>query len=111
MKTEEILKQAGWEIECQSPFEIRHQDGSFASGQAAILVAEECKKNYRDEHPLVFEYKNWKGELGIRKVIPLDIHFSSNEFHQEPQWLMVAFDKDKMDERTFAMNDIIRFIK
>lgn len=107
----EILEHFGWEIVCQSPFEIQHRDGSFASGQAARFVLDECKKEYREEHPLVFEYKNWKGEIGTRKVIPLNIFFSSNEFHKEPQWLMTAFDKDKLDERTFAINDIIKFIK
>jgi len=39
MKTdEEILKEHDWEMECESPLEIRHKDGSFASGSAAILV-------------------------------------------------------------------------
>jgi hypothetical protein len=106
-----ILERFGWQIICQSPFEIQHQDGSFASGQAANLVLEECRKEYREEHPLVFEYKNWKGEIGIRKVIPIQVFFSSNEFHTEPQWLLEAFDMDKLDERIFAINDIIRFIK
>jgi hypothetical protein len=35
---EELLKANGWEVECQSPFEIRTADGSFASGEAAKLV-------------------------------------------------------------------------
>lgn len=34
----EELAEAGWVVECISPFEIRHADGSFASGQAAIYV-------------------------------------------------------------------------
>lgn len=110
-KTEKLLLRYGWEIECHSPFEIRHADGSFATGQAAKTVLDECKRLYKEESPLVFEYKNWKGEVGIRKVLPLEVYFSSNEFHQETQWLMDAFDLDKMEERTFAMNDIIRFIK
>lgn len=33
-----LLKAEGWEVECESPFEIRHEDGSFASGQAAQMV-------------------------------------------------------------------------
>lgn len=35
---ENLLEKHGWTVECQSPFEIRHSDGSFASGQAADLV-------------------------------------------------------------------------
>jgi len=34
----EILEDNGWIIECESPFEIRHEDGSFATGQAANIV-------------------------------------------------------------------------
>jgi predicted DNA-binding transcriptional regulator YafY len=109
-KEKQILERFGWTIDCQSPFEISHKDGSFASGQAAHLVLAECKSEFKNEHPLVIEYKNWKGEIGIRKIIPIEIFFGANEFHGEPQWLMVAYDLDKKEERTFAMNDIIKFI-
>jgi hypothetical protein len=35
MSVEDLLKAEGWEIECLSPFEIRHEDGSFMCGNAA----------------------------------------------------------------------------
>ncbi len=38
MSNEQILEKHGWVLECHSPFEIRHTDGSFASGQAAYMV-------------------------------------------------------------------------
>jgi hypothetical protein len=34
----EVFKRHGWTIECESPYELRHVDGSFASGQAAYIV-------------------------------------------------------------------------
>jgi hypothetical protein len=38
-ETDEALLEAdGWTVECKSPFEIRHKDGSFATGQAADAV-------------------------------------------------------------------------
>jgi len=43
-----ILKAAGWQIECESPFEIRHSDGSFATNQAASIVSEYIKDNISD---------------------------------------------------------------
>lgn len=43
---EEILKYYGWEVECQSPFEIRNIDGSFASGQAASCVLNSIREEY-----------------------------------------------------------------
>lgn len=33
-----LLEKLGWTVECESPFEIRHEDGSFATGQAAHVV-------------------------------------------------------------------------
>ena len=33
-----LLFKHGWTVECESPFEIRNIDGSFASGQAAAYV-------------------------------------------------------------------------
>jgi hypothetical protein len=35
---EELLAKYGWGLECESPLEIRHSDGSFASGQAAHII-------------------------------------------------------------------------
>ena len=43
MTNEKLLKENGWEVECESPFEIRHEDGSFASMNAAYSVAEELR--------------------------------------------------------------------
>lgn len=34
----ELLKQNGWTVECESPLEIRHENGSFASQNAAEIV-------------------------------------------------------------------------
>lgn len=39
-----ILENAGWEIECESPFEIRNNETeSFATNQAAYIVLEELR--------------------------------------------------------------------
>lgn len=43
---EEILKYYGWEVECESPFEVRNIDGSFASGQAASCVLNSIREEY-----------------------------------------------------------------
>ena len=39
----EILTKNGWEVECESPFEIRHEDGSFATQQAAWIVLQDLR--------------------------------------------------------------------
>jgi hypothetical protein len=40
-----LLEKNGWTVECESPFEIRHEDGSFATGQAAMLVTSCVRDN------------------------------------------------------------------
>lgn len=57
------------------------------------------------------KYKNWRGEVAYRNIQPIEIIFGSNEFHKDPQWLMKAMDLDKNVERTFAIADIMEWIK
>jgi hypothetical protein len=45
----ELLAKYGWTIECESPFEIRNEDGSFASGQAAIIVVTYLTEEFEAE--------------------------------------------------------------
>ena len=51
-------------------------------------------------------YTNWRGETAVRRILPKEIIYSSNEWHKEEQWLLVAFDVDKQADRTFALKDI-----
>jgi predicted DNA-binding transcriptional regulator YafY len=54
-------------------------------------------------------YKNWKGEVGQRRIEPIRMWFGKTEYHPEPQWLLKAFDLDKRAMRDFAMNDVIHW--
>lgn len=45
----QILEENGWDVECESPLEIRHSDGSFASGQAALIIRESFTQEARCE--------------------------------------------------------------
>lgn len=57
-------------------------------------------------HTLTFVYRNWRGEIGTRKVRPMRIEFAATEWHPERQWLLIAWDEDKASERSFAIKDI-----
>lgn len=59
---------------------------------------------------LLFWYRNYKGEEGYRRVRPLRIRFGTSEWHQEPQWLMLAYDLENDKEREFAMRDMKNFV-
>lgn len=43
----EILEEGGWTIECESPLEIRHKDGSFATGMTARFVTDVLVEDYK----------------------------------------------------------------
>lgn len=53
------------------------------------------------------DYTNYRGERGIRTVLPGLIYFgSAPPRHPGPEWLMEAWDHEKEAARTFAMKDI-----
>lgn len=60
---------------------------------------------------LEIKYKNWKGEISNRIIIPHKIWFGGSDYHKEIQWFMKAYDIDKCDNRDFAIKDIIEFMK
>lgn len=47
MINEILLNKLGWVVECESPLEIRHEDGSFATGQAALIIIENTQSEYK----------------------------------------------------------------
>lgn len=55
---------------------------------------------------LSFWYKNWRGEVSERVVIPMRIYHGATEWHLEPQWLLEAWDMEKHAARAFAMADM-----
>lgn len=58
---------------------------------------------------VLIEYKNHRGEVAERRIRPERIWFGETEWHPEPQWLMEAFDFDRMATRSFALRDVVRF--
>ncbi|HEY5563409.1 MAG TPA: hypothetical protein VIK72_16945 [Clostridiaceae bacterium] len=61
--------------------------------------------------PIKVKYKNWEGEVGVRTIIPLKVLYGHTDFHKTDQWLMDVWDIDKDAPRTYAILDIIEFIK
>lgn len=67
----ELLQSNGWTVECESPFEIRHEDGSFATGAAAFLVMHTLEEAFIDPYielqntiaSYIQEYEEQTGEV------------------------------------------------
>jgi hypothetical protein len=53
-----------------------------------------------------FTYTNWRGETGERKAIVKEFVYGSNEYHKEPQFMIIGIDFDKHGERSFAAKDM-----
>lgn len=74
------------------------------------MAKEENLKNSTSE-VLRFRYKNYKGEVADRSVIPLRTLVKSSKYHNDgkPCWIMTAWDLDKEEKRDFALQDIIQY--
>ncbi len=85
----------------------------LGNGYSQIIPIDSSKRFGDDINtkPLHFTYRNYKGIISDRKVIPSSIYFGSTEYHKEAQWLLSGFDLDKMENRVFAVCDIIGFGK
>lgn len=55
---------------------------------------------------VVIDYTNHRGVRATRVILPARIRFGSSPFHPGIQWLLEAYDLEKMEDRTFAMKDI-----
>jgi predicted DNA-binding transcriptional regulator YafY len=51
-------------------------------------------------------YKNYRGEVAYRTIIPKSIGFLSTEWHPKEQWILTAFDFEKNADRGFSIADI-----
>ncbi len=62
--------------------------------------------NRNPEAIVYVDYTNWRGERKIRKIQPISLEFTSNQFHPEPQWLIQALDIDSTKVKWFSMKNI-----
>ncbi len=56
---------------------------------------------------VVIDYTNWRGERSTREIVPLgNWKLGSNEWHPQEQWMFLARDVAKGEDRWFAMSGI-----
>lgn len=56
--------------------------------------------------PIKVRYKNWRGEVAVRTIVPQRIYWGSTEWHPGDQWLLEVIEVDKQVKRIFALSDI-----
>jgi len=52
------------------------------------------------------DYVNWRSERRVRRIVPRDVRFGTNEWHPTPQWFLLAVCLEKCDLREFALSGI-----
>lgn len=60
--------------------------------------------------PLSLIYKNYKGVVSERTVLPIKIYYGLTEYHREICYIIHCFDLDKKQYRDFKLTDIIKFL-
>jgi len=90
-KEEKLLKKYGWMIECESPFEIRHEDGSFATKQAAHMVVQQLEVDDIEENSL----ENADGDRFLRGI---RVYGWNSEFRKEYESYMMQIRYDELDD-------------
>lgn len=60
-----------------------------------------------DDRFLYAIYRNWRGEVDLRRIQPMSIKFDTSKWHPEPQWLLHAYDADKRELRMFALRNFL----
>ena len=83
--------------------ELHEEDVNFAK------AFEEFGRGRPKYPPMKYIYKNWKGEIGVRTLYPLNVSYGSTEHHSTPTHLMRAWDLDKNDIRFFDMNELFPY--
>ncbi len=54
-----------------------------------------------------FQYRNHRGEIAERRVLPIRLFYGSTAWHPNAQLLMECFDLDKQEIRDFAMSGVL----
>jgi len=53
------------------------------------------------------QYLNHRGEIAMRRIMPLKIWFGATEWHPSPQWMMDVIDLNSALRMTFALANVL----
>lgn len=68
------------------------------------------REDFGDGPPLLIEYRNHRGEVGHRAIIPGRSYYGEVPWHRGPQWLLECWDIDRNEARTFAWSGVLRVL-
>jgi hypothetical protein len=88
----------------------RHTEEELKLLEPYLTINSDGSLTFRGDESRVVRivYRNYRGEVGERKIFPLKMEFLSNEeWYSRPQWIVVALDLSKMAVRSFAVANIL----
>ncbi|MBN8294587.1 hypothetical protein JI664_21620 [Rhodobacter sp. NTK016B] len=101
-ETDVPIMQGVWDILDQAAVKLERRILAALEPNPAALAE-------RDESPVAvtLTYRNWRGEVSDRVIIPRKVWYGSTKWHPEPQWLVTAWDAEKNADRDFALADFM----
>lgn len=69
----------------------------------------DLKQAIQIERAVQVIYKNYRGEVATRSIVPIEMYWGQTEYHPHDQWLLKVHDVAKGAERVYAFNDIQKF--
>lgn len=56
-----------------------------------------------DPAVVLVDYTDFQGRRDLRRILPIKLHFGKAELYPEAQWLLEAWDVERVTQHTFAM--------
>lgn len=63
-------------------------------------------RSFRRGDLITFPYVNHRGIFAERKVVFLNLQYGTNDYYLKPTWLINCFCLDRMEYRSFALDNI-----
>lgn len=88
----------------------------LGSGISVLIGQKMSKTKEVGSHPAIIldravnvRYKNYRGEVAVRSIVPREIYWGQTEYHPHDQWLLKVWDVEKEAERIYSFKDIQEF--
>lgn len=94
----------------RQPFiDFLRDDPEVIEAKLKVRNSEQTRGLYEGKE-VIIDYTNWRGERRLRRIVPHNMMFGSNQWHTEPQWMLMAVDledeKNQSAIKSFALSGI-----
>jgi hypothetical protein len=103
---QKYLEDNQWTIECESPLEVRHAEGSFATNYAAKVLLNELHSQYKDENVVEIETEEYetaqmKTFKKLEKVFNIMDNYIQAAWQVEKDYPVKESDEDRLSPTAY----------